>query len=90
MTTTQPTTAAQAILDEARTIRADLSTILRLAEATALPLPGEQTSFLDAVISLQRMTVDGIQQLQQSVSELHRRLDEPGIAAALRRMGDPD
>jgi hypothetical protein len=85
----QPT-AAQAILQDTRALRRDVATILKLAQATALPMDGEERSFLDAVTSLLQMIVAGIEQNRTAIEALHQKLDEPGIASALRRMMDAD
>lgn len=89
MTTTAPT-AAQTILSDTAKIKADIETILALAKTVAVPLEGEQASFLNTVIGLLGMIVNGVDETQKSVAALHRRLEEPGIAATLRRVMTED
>lgn len=93
MTTSTPTAPAassqpiaQMILADTQAIRRDVETILSLARATALPMPGEQASFLETVTGLLQMIVTGIEQNRVSLEALHQRLNEPTIAMTLRRM----
>jgi hypothetical protein len=86
---TQPT-AAQLILQETTALRRDMATILELARATALPMPGEAMSVIDAMLGLLRTIVSRMEQVDSSLQALHQKLDEPGIAATLRRMLEAD
>ena len=93
MTTTNPPTTpnlAQVILQDTTILKRDLSTILQLAKATALPIAGEEASVLDTMIKLLQMIVTGVEQNRQSIEILHQKLNEPGIASILRRMIDAD
>ncbi|MEO5805061.1 hypothetical protein [Devosia sp.] len=93
MTTSSPPTApntAQVILQDTAILKRDLTTILQLAKATALPMEGEKASVLETMIGLLQMIVTGVEQNRQAIQVLHQRLDEPGIAQTLRRMIDAD
>lgn len=82
--------AAQAILQDTAALRQDMATVLELARATALPMPGEDMSVIDAILGLLRTIVSRIEQVDGSLQALHQKLDQPGIANALRRMTDAD
>lgn len=88
--TTQPTPAAQAILTDTAQIKADIETILQLARTIAVPMQGEQASFMDVILKLLNMIVSGINDLQKSVEALHQRFEQPGIAATLQRVMEGD
>ncbi|OAM79648.1 hypothetical protein A3840_02805 [Devosia elaeis] len=82
--------AAQMILQDTAILKRDLTIILELAKATALPMEGEQASVLTSMVNLLQMIVNGVEQNRQAIEVLHQRLDEPGIAQTLRRMIDAD
>ncbi len=88
--TTQPKTAAQAILTDTAQIKADIEIILQLARTLAVPDQGDQTSFLETVTKLLGVIVNGIEETQKSVAALHARLEQPGIAAVLQRVMEGD
>ena len=90
MTTTTQPNAALLILNDTQALRQDMATILQLARDTALPMPGEDMSVLDAVIGLLNTVVQRVEQVDQSLQALHQRFEEPGIAQVLRRMLDAD
>lgn len=93
MTTTAnptPPNAAQMIHADTQALRRDMATILELARNTALPMPGESMSVLDAMLGLLQTIVHRVEQIDQSLSALHQRFDQPGIANALRRVIDSD
>lgn len=90
MTTTTQPNAALLILNDTQALRQDMATILQLARDTALPMPGEDMSVLDAVIGLLKTVVQRVEQVDQSLQALHQRFEEPGIAQVLRRMLDAD
>lgn len=91
-TSSQPTApnAAKLILEDTAILKRDLTTILDLAKATALPMEGEQASVLTTMVGLLQMIVNGVEQNRQAIEVLHQRLDEPGIALTLRRMVETD
>lgn len=93
MTTITPPNApnaAQMLLQDTAILKRDLTTILELAKATALPMEGEKASVLDTMIGLLQMIVNGVEQNRQAIEMLHQKLNEPGIASVLRRMLDAD
>ena len=94
MTATTPQNAqpniAQLILADTTSLKQDLTTILDLARATALPMEGETMSVIEAMLSLLQTLVNRMEDMGQSVEALHQKLDQPGIAMALRRMTDAD
>ena len=81
---------AQLILADTTTLKRDLTTILDLARATALPMPGETISVIEAMLGLLQTLVKRMEDMGTSVEVLHQKLDQPGIAMALRRMTDTD
>ena len=83
---TPTTNPALAILTDTRALRSDMATILSLAQATALPLPGEEKSFLETVTALLQMIVTGVEENRRSLEALHQRLNDPAIQVTLRRM----
>jgi|GEM_PF-6336902 len=85
-TTHHPTNPAQAILTDTRALRRDMATVLSLAQATALPMAGEEKSFLETVTGLLQMIVSGIEENRKSLEGLHQRLNDPAIQVTLRRM----
>ncbi|MBF0677895.1 MAG: hypothetical protein IR164_03005 [Devosia sp.] len=93
MTTTanpaQPN-AAQLIHADTQALRRDMAVILELARNTALPMPGESVSVLDAMLGLLQTVVTRMEQMDQSLAALHQRFDQPGIANALRRVIESD
>lgn len=93
MTAANPKTApnsAQMILADTAILKRDLTTILDLARATALPMEGESMSVIEAMLGLLQTLVHRVEELGKSVEAVHQKLDEPGIALALRRMMDAD
>ena len=90
MTTSSPPTApntALMILQDTAILKRDMTTILQLAKATALPTEGETVSVLETMIGLLQMIVTGVEQNRQAIQVLHQRLrhehvlvgvDEPG------------
>jgi hypothetical protein len=93
MTTTaspSPQTVAQLIHMDTQALRQDMTTILTMARNTALPMPGERMSVLDAMVGLLQTIVTRMEQVDQSLEALHQKLDHPGIANILRRMIDSD
>lgn len=78
------------ILTETQALRQDMTTILELARATALPMQGEEMSVIDAMLGLLKAIVTRMEQVDQSLEALHQKLDQPGIANVLRRMIDTD
>lgn len=85
-----PMNTAQTILADMQALRQDMSTILELARSTALPLEGEKESVLATMVRLLHMIVNGLEVNRKAIEALHQRLDEPGIALALRRMIEAD
>ncbi len=67
-----------------------MAVILELARNTALPMPGESVSVLDAMLGLLQTVVTRMEQMDQSLAALHQRFDQPGIANALRRVIESD
>ncbi len=63
-----------------------MATILSLAQATALAMPGEEKSFLETVTMLLQMIVTGVDENRKSLEALHQRLNDPAIQVTLRRM----
>ncbi len=93
MTATNPQTAqssAQMILADTSILKRDLTTILDLARATALPMEGESMSVIEAMLGLLQTLVQRVEELSRGMEAVHQKLDEPGIAQALRRMMDAD
>jgi hypothetical protein len=84
--TPAPASMGQAILMDTQALRRDLATVLSLAQATALPLPGEDKSFLETIIGLLQMIVVGVEDNRKSLEALHQRLNDPAIQVTLRRM----
>ena len=79
------TTYAEELLDLATKTREDVATLTRLAEILAAPRSANECSFLQTVVDTQSRLVDGLAQVQASVSALHQAILEPGVAAAVRK-----
>jgi hypothetical protein len=90
MTTTTQPSAAQLILNDTAVLKRDLTTILELARSTALPMPGESLSVIEAMLGLLQNLVSRVERMEQSLEAMHQRFDQPGIAQVLRRMLDAD
>ena len=89
-TSNNPQSLAQKIFEDTTIMREQLDTILALARATALPMDGEEKSFIETVTILLQMIVAGIESNRLNLEALHQRFDQPGIAMALRRMAETD
>lgn len=86
MSASTTTTAAQAILKDTAKLRTDMETLLTIARTLAAPVEGAPDGFMQTVVILLKAVVTRVEETQESVAELHRRLEEPGIAAVLRRL----
>ena len=88
--TSSPQTLAQMIHTDTQALRQDMAIILKLARDTALPMAGEETSVLAAMLALLQMIVTKTEQNAQAIEALHQALNQPGIAQVLRRMLDTE
>src|SRR5690606_26377046 len=76
MTATNPNTgpnSAQLILADTAILKRDLTTILELARATALPMEGETMSVIEAMLGLLQTVVHRVEELGKSVEAVHQK-----------------
>ena len=81
---TAPTTT-QMVLARLDAIEANLTRLSKFAAFLATPMAPGEPNFLENMSNLMEMLVAGTEETHKSLQDVHRRLQEPGIARAIER-----